>query len=1070
MMPAFSSTRLLLASLRFHWRIGLAVLLATAVAVAVLTGSLLVGASVRASLRDLALERLGRIEQSVIAETFFREQLVESIPDSAGAILLQGSITHAESGARAARVQALGVDQSFWQLGDAAVDWAALGDSDAVLNAPLARELGAKLGDEILLRIQKPSAIPAESFVGERDETVATFRYRVAQVLREQGLADFSLGQTQAQPLNLFITRGLIQRRLEQPGRINALFTAQTGEAAEHALRGAAQLTDLGLKINAGASTASLQTARIFFPEQQVAAALKTADALQLTARPTLTYVTNLIQTGSRSIPYSTITALDDLQIAPGDVMLNAWAADDLQAAVGDPVTLTYYVQGELGELRETSVTLRLAGVVPMDSPLASRGLAPDFPGVAEADSISNWEAPFPIDMTRIRTVDEDYWDTYRATPKAYVALATGQGLWGNRFGNLTSIRLEGARLAEYPAALLSAMDPAQTGLALRPVRALALQASQGASDFGGLFIGFSFFLLISAAMLIWSLFLLNIESRSRQFGLLSAVGFSRRRIRALLLAEGALIALPGAVLGVVGGIGFAALMIHGLRTWWVGAIGTPFLKLAIDPLSLGVGFAGGMLVALFSIWRAARRLGRLEVRGLLAGRAPEHFDIKRRGRLGRVPAVVLVLLALGMAAAAPFSPARVQAGLCFGAGGALLVAALAILKLWLTRETQPSAAKFTLNALGFSAARRRPGRSMLVAGLMACAVFVIVAAGANRHRAGEATDRQGGSGGFALLAESTLPLFGPLDPQTLQGAESFALRLRPGDDTSCLNLYRVSNPRILGVPDALIARGGFAFASTLADDTATQANPWLLLQRPLADGAIPVFGDQSTVMWLLHLGLGQDFMLGKTRLRFVGLLKGSIFQGELLMADSAFEKLFPEQPGWRYFLIDTPPAPAAALGTALEAHYEDYGLDAVGTRQKLEALMAVENTYLSTFQALGGLGLLLGTCGLGLALLRNLLERRAEFALLRALGFRTRNLVRLALLENVLLLAIGMLTGAVCALLAIAPALLSRSVEPPWLSLALTLGAIFVCGVAAIAASAAAVLRAPPLQALKEE
>src|SRR5690606_15699057 len=67
------------ANLRHHWRMHLAVIAAVAVATAVLTGALLMGESVRGSLRDLTLERLGRIDQALVTQQFFRQKLAEEL-------------------------------------------------------------------------------------------------------------------------------------------------------------------------------------------------------------------------------------------------------------------------------------------------------------------------------------------------------------------------------------------------------------------------------------------------------------------------------------------------------------------------------------------------------------------------------------------------------------------------------------------------------------------------------------------------------------------------------------------------------------------------------------------------------------------------------------------------------------------------------------------------------------------------------------------------------------------------------------------------------------------------------
>ena len=111
-------------SLSYFWRIQLAVLLGAAVATAVLTGALLVGDSVRGSLRDLTLDRLGQIDYALISERFFREELATDLSrklegetqfhrETVPAILLNGTAVNPKSKARASRVQIQGIDERF---------------------------------------------------------------------------------------------------------------------------------------------------------------------------------------------------------------------------------------------------------------------------------------------------------------------------------------------------------------------------------------------------------------------------------------------------------------------------------------------------------------------------------------------------------------------------------------------------------------------------------------------------------------------------------------------------------------------------------------------------------------------------------------------------------------------------------------------------------------------------------------------------------------------------------------------------------------------------------------------
>ena len=427
-------------------------------------------------------------------------------------------------------------------------------------------------------------------------------------------------------------------------------------------------------------------------------------------------------------------------------------------------------------------------------------------------------------------------------------------------------------------------------------------------------------------------------------------------------------------------------------------------------------------------------------------------------------------MVGVGLVGSARWVPEQAQANLFFGAGAALLVSFLAFFHAWLRGETRHAPERLTLTRLGIAGARRSAGRSLMVAGLVACATFVIVAVGANRRRASETLDKQSGAGGFALFAESSLPLYHPLAPQRLAGGKSYACRLKPGDDASCLNLYQAASPRVLGVSEEFIDRGGFAFSKTEAGAEAQERNPWLLLRQPLTDGAVPAIGDYNTVVWLLHSGLGKTLSIGGKPFRIVGLLEGSVFQSELLIWEQNFDSLYPEESGWRFFAVETPKGSMGTVEAALESEYADFGLDVVSAADTLNELMTVENTYLATFQALGGLGFLLGTWGLALALARNLMERRGELALLRAIGWSPRALLWLAVSENALLLLVGMAGGTLCALLAVAPALAARQVVPPWLSLGAMLAGVFAFGLLAAALAAAAVLRAPALQTLKEE
>jgi ABC-type antimicrobial peptide transport system permease subunit len=304
-----------------------------------------------------------------------------------------------------------------------------------------------------------------------------------------------------------------------------------------------------------------------------------------------------------------------------------------------------------------------------------------------------------------------------------------------------------------------------------------------------------------------------------------------------------------------------------------------------------------------------------------------------------------------------------------------------------------------------------------------------------------------------------------------MQGVKVSRFRLRPGDDASCLTLYQPRNPRIIAPEDTFINDTRFAFASSLAETPDERANPWRLLNRTFADGAIAAIADQTSLMYVFHLGVGDDYTFtaddgAEVRLRIVGALADSMLQSELIISENNFARVFPRREGYNLWLIDAPREAAPTVATLLEDRLSDYGVDAGDTRARWAAYHRVENTYLSTFQALGALGLLVGTLGLAAVLARNVLERRRELGLLRAVGFTPRDMRTLVLSESLLLVGAGLLLGSITAVIAVVPALLERATAVPIghvaaLLLAVTITALVSSILAARVATATTVVSA---------
>jgi putative ABC transport system permease protein len=1124
--------RLMVRSLVYHGRTNLAVALGAAAATAVLCGALVVGDSMRGSLRRLTLERLGRVDQAVVADRFFGTALADTLAADADfrrcqaeavpAIVLPSSMETADASPRrrAGRVQLIGCDDRFWRLGQGRPPRLPQA-REVVLNRTLADSLGAAVGASLMVYLPRPGPIPADSPLGRKQETVEGQRVTVAAIIADAGLGRFSLVASQQAPRNAYVSLDWLQGRIDQSGRANVMLVAggpqQTPLDTVLAKAWRPTLDDYGIRVRREPRGYVDITCDRMLLEPAAEAAIERA-LVGHAVQPALTYLANTIACGPRSTPYSTITAidftdqtplgpmlaLDGKPIAPlgdGQLVLNQWAADDLQARPGDTIRVSYFdPESAHGETREQWAEFKLAAVARLEGAAADTRLTPEVRGVTDQRSIADWQAPFPFDARRIRPKDEAYWKAHWATPKAFVSLAAGRRLWGSRFGRTTSIRVGPPPLEPADLERRVVIDPAALGMAFRAVKAQGLAASVGATSFSMLFLGLSMFTIAAAVMLVALLFHLGTDARASEVGLLLALGLRPRQVARLLATEGLIVVAAGGMLGVALGVGYAALMLTGLRTWWVAAIVTPFLQLHVSGASLVLGFVCGLLVAAATIVLSLRRIGRTAIRRLLDGQIGVDLPGMAHTRPGawRVDLVLLVLIAAIPVALllVPTSEAGRTLAFFLGAMGVLSALLVLVVRRLRAGRTGPAVTVGggNLVRLALRGAARNPTRSGLSVGLVAAATFLIVALSAFRLDPDRETPQRGsGNGGFALMAQSDQPVYENLNSPTVrsrlevdQQAEQllartkfYALRVQPGDDASCLNLYQPQHPRMLGVSDAFIARGGFAWSQTAAQTPEERENPWRLLaaerRGPEGQRRVPVVLDQDTAVYALHLdgSVGEVYRVadgqgGNVELEVVGLLRGSILQGDLIVSESALIRLFPRVTGYQAFLIDVPADQATQVGQVLEQALGDYGLVAETTGHRLANLYAVQNTYLSAFQSLGGLGLLLGTLGLAAIQMRSVLERRRELALLRAAGFSWAMTVRLVLWEAAAVLVAGLATGVLAALVAIVPQLVYGGAAVPWEGLTSTLGLVLFVGLVVSAVTVRAALAGPLVSALR--
>ena len=477
-----------LKSLLFHRRINLAIALGVAAATAVLTGALIVGDSMRTSLRSITLDRLGKIDEVLVSDLYFRQQLADELAANSDfksayskavpLIFLPSSSADRTDKTgnvqeKARNVTVFGANSDFWELGDDSLGGIQeLKDNEIIINQELADELGFKnITDtdsenphRIALQIAIAESVSADSSIGKKEGTSERIpRLNVVKILPNKSIGRFGLQPSQLLPRNAFVSLGLLQQILQQEAKVNAIFVSGKSqsippdESSSAQLRGALRpaLEDIGLLLRPAEQAFTVEVdpegerkERIAFKYQSLSSQRMLIDPdtdgilYKLLAEekplPVLTYLANRISKvtsnpdvdvqADQGVPFSMVTAIDIgdqfsltsidekpiSTLADDEIVLNSWAANDLDAKVGDQIKVVYYFpETTHGQTEEAAATFTLKAIANLVEPtrpyrrdvpaiydepptLANDpNLTPFVPGVTDRESIENWDLPF---------------------------------------------------------------------------------------------------------------------------------------------------------------------------------------------------------------------------------------------------------------------------------------------------------------------------------------------------------------------------------------------------------------------------------------------------------------------------------------------------------------------------------------------------------------------------------------------------------------------------------------------------------------------------------------------------
>ncbi len=1073
--------RLILQSIKFFKNLNFGIVLGLALGTAILTGALVVGDSVRYSLEQIVQQRLGKTSQVITAgERLFSKQLSTGISRQINtettALLRTNGFGVIDGGAsRVNQLAIWGVDPAFGNFGNTPEAYQ-LKDNQVAINEHLAQIAGLKIGTEFQLRINKLNTFPANTpFVSVSENSVSVL-VKIVRILKANELGNFRLQNSQSAPRNIFLNMDWLNGQMKLQGKANVILIDEkySGSDLSKIVQQNWKIADLNFQIrmDTALNYTELISDRVFL---EPSAELFCRDHLTHSGA-IFSYFVNGFSANGFATPYSFISsdpALSGLQIK-----VSKWLADDLKLKKGDNIRISYYQVGPMRQLVVRDTTFVVSEIYFPSGETADRNLMPVIPGLSDAGNCRDWKSGVPIDLKKIRPVDEAYWKQYGGTPKAFISLETAGKLWGNRFGQATAVRIPGLKSAEFEKALLAGLNPADLGFEIRDAKNLGKSAAAGGVDFGQLFLGLSFFVLFAAVLLTFILFRLFLNNRKSEIGTLSALGFSISAIQRLYLKEASVYVVLGILLGIPFGIFYNYLIINAISTIWVDVIGTTDVHIHISPVSI---VAGSLIVACTSLLTLSFVLNRFLKRQIVHLQRKLATVKLDTGSWSLRIGIIFLLISLLLLVVKGYNHGEISPEYFFISGFGLLPGLILLVDFWFCKlgsagVNKPfSFRKFTLRRL--TAERHR---NILIISFLATGVFLVVSTGLNRKDlTTNSDDHNSGTGGYRYWIETSIPLLN--NPDTPKGREELdlpanagvvSLQVRKGDDASCLNLNKIAQPEIVALdPTIFDKRSSFSFAGI--SEGMDPKHPWLALDQSFNDGVIPAFADQTVIQWGLGKSLGDTLSYtneeGKVvRLKLVGGLANSVLQGKVIIAEKHFAEAFPTVSGSTLFLIDLPEK--ATNLEDLRNGWRIFGPEIVRTSDRLLAFYSVESTYLNIFLMLGAIALLIGTVGLGILLYRITLEQIPEYALLISLGYKKSLIIKLVMIERLFLIVLSVVAGIVPAVLSGLPTLTSSLYANLWIWLPIISGLVLLSGLTGSYLAIRMAIRQNLLVALRNE
>ncbi|MCL2416328.1 MAG: ABC transporter permease [Bacteroidales bacterium] len=964
--------------------------IAVIVAVAVIVGSLVVGDSVRGTLLQRVEDRLGNTETIVFSrQSFMDEKILESLRHSRaggypletgrlqdnpamttrGILLMDGFVS----------VSGRLIPVMVWGVDDLNIE-----EGQAKINRALHNEItvGARhtSPSSIVLRLPAAGIVPSGSmFV--TDVYTTSLRLDLSDIVSVEQGGNISLQNEQIIPFNIFVNRAELAETMEVSGRINVILSDRIISREEFAQAWNYEISGLrALPRHCGLDPQSpcfkgipAYAGMTTITSDRVFIQDQVIETLRkddLSANRFFTYLANSIRKNEISIPYSFITAVDFFDGQP----LNP-----------DEVILSDYAARRLNA--------RIGDTISVSYFISQRfrTLSVDsvFLRVSRVVPISQLQADSALraDFPGLSNVDRCA-DWNSDLPINMSLITDEREEFWRRYANTPKAIVPYITLAPRwenafgSATALQISDVSSLknlthemfDITLIHPRETAITAATSGVDFSSLFLALGFFIIISAAMLMIVPLSEMLFRRRKELHLLKAIGFSNKRILRLLWREINPVVWISAIGGVIAGLLYTSLVLFLLGNVWRGATHTDGFGLFPNFATVLGGLIVGVILSLFLVYFVIRKsTGAFRLRSTtrqVAERSRSHTSHL-----------------------APFGFRR------------LISASL----------------------------RYKKKQALLSFVTLACGVLIVFSVGLNRQGFADSSQIRTATGGFALWAETSVPIFHNI--QTEDGrsrlglmnlsnnAHVLQLLKYSADDASCLNLNRVETPNVLGIEMTDLIDADFRITRTIFDGSRSRRDAMHCISTidnftTTHNGVIPALIDETVLTWTLMRRLGDTLVyLGErgdtVLIQIAGTLDNSIFQGHILIDKNLFSETWSEISGSEIMLVNVPEQEIEATKILLSQALNMFGIRVMTTNERMRLFYSVTDTYLTIFLTLGGLGLLLGIFSLIIVVRKNLLARTKEITLYRSLGFNKKRLQDLLYKENIIVPLSAILTGA---------------------------------------------------------